>query len=594
MLQKEALEVLKTGANVFLTGEPGSGKTHTINAYVAWLQMNDVWPAITASTGIAATHIGGATIHSWSGIGILDDLSERDLDSIMQNERVVKRLRSTSVLIIDEISMLSHTVLDMVDRVLREVRKDAPRGDMPFGGLQVVLVGDFFQLPPVVKNTFRREKIDYDTADYSQDGEYAQDSHFSFLSRAWRSGNFLTCYLEEQYRQNADTDDLFLSILSAIRTNTVEEYHVETLQKRIGASQSATQLYAHNVNVDSVNSRELTKLAGKEHAFVMSGTGGKFLIEKLKSGCLSPERLVLKVGAKVMFTKNDPEGRYANGTLGTVISFDSTNHFPVVEMHAGRTIVAEPTQWRLDDQGKVLAEIQQVPLRLAWAITIHKSQGMSLDAAHIDLSNVFEYGQGYVALSRVRTLTGITLTGINRRALEVHPAVLEKDVWLRDHSRATQAAFSDMTTAEKIEMQKNFIRASKGTWYEADDGEETLAMSHTPKRRTKPKKKPTHEETLALIRTGLSIAETAKKRDMVPGTIVDHLHECLTLGLTTHTALEHLAGDSARDIAHIHRIMNEVGSDKLKPIYDRANGIYNYDLIRLARLLYTSHASQET
>jgi ATP-dependent exoDNAse (exonuclease V) alpha subunit len=309
MLQKEALEVLKTGANVFLTGEPGSGKTHTVNAYVAWLQRNDVWPAITASTGIAATHIGGATIHSWSGIGILEDLGERDLDSIMQNERVVRRLRSTSVLIIDEVSMLSYRVLDMVDRVLREVKKGDVHGEKPFGGIQVVLVGDFFQLPPVVKNYFKKEKIDYDTDSYNQDpvggaGEYTQDSHFSFLSRAWSSGNFLTCYLEEQYRQSADTDDTFLSILSAIRANNVEEMHVEELQKRIGTSKSTTQLYAHNVNVDTVNSREIAKIAGKERVFVMTGSGGKFLVEKLKSGCLSPEYLTLKVGAKFMFTKN--------------------------------------------------------------------------------------------------------------------------------------------------------------------------------------------------------------------------------------------------------------------------------------------------
>jgi hypothetical protein len=171
---------------------------------------------------------------------------------------------------------------------------------------------------------------------------------------------------------------------------------------------------------------------------------------------------------------------------------------------------------------------------------------------------------------------------------------LEKDAWLRDHSRATQAAFADMTSAEKIEMQKNFIRCCKGTWHEVDDEDSTQSPAPARLRRTRPKKKPTHEETLTLIRTGLSTKDVARTRDLTEGTVIDHLHECLTLGLTTHTALEHLAGDHARDIAHIHRIMNEVGSDKLKPIYDRANGIYSYDLIRLARLLYTSHIPQET
>lgn len=591
MLQKEALEVLKTGANVFLTGEPGAGKTYTINQYVAWLQMNNVWPAITASTGIAATHIGGATIHSWAGIGILEDLTERDLDTIMQNERVVKRLKNTPVLIIDEVSMLSYTVLDMVDKVLREARGS----EQVFGGIQVVLIGDFFQLPPVVKTYFKKQKIDYDTADYSQDGEHAQDSHFSFLSKGWREGNFLTCYLEEQYRQNSETDTDFLSILSAIRSNDVEEMHTELLQKRIGTAESTTQLYAHNVNVDAVNSREISKIPGKERMFMMTGSGGKFLIEKLKNGCLSPEQLTLKVGAKVMFTKNDPEGKYANGTLGTVVSFDSANHFPIVELKSGKTVLAEPVTWSLEDQGKVLAQIQQVPLRLAWAITIHKSQGMSLDSAHIDLSNVFEYGQGYVALSRVRTLAGITLTGINRRALEVHPAVLEKDSYFRDHSNATAAAFVEMTGEEKTTMQKNFIKACGGTWYEArshfemDEDGTPRSPAQSLLRRTKPKKPAgpaTHKQTLALIEEGFSLTEASKKRGMVVGTLLDHLQTCIDQGLTRRRSLQHIAGEHERDIVHIHRIIDDIGVEKLKPIYDRANGVYGYDVIRIARLLY--------
>ena len=148
MLQATALKILQTGLNVFLTGEPGSGKTHTINTYVEWLRMCGIEPAITASTGIAATHIHGMTIHSWSGIGIKRTLSVYDLDSIAGNKRVIEHVRHTQVLIIDEISMLSADTLTMVDQVCREVRKN----DLPFGGMQVVLVGDFFQLPPVARS----------------------------------------------------------------------------------------------------------------------------------------------------------------------------------------------------------------------------------------------------------------------------------------------------------------------------------------------------------------------------------------------------------------------------------------------------------
>ena len=145
MTQREALEILKSGANVFLTGEPGSGKSHTINSYVSWLRGNGIEPAITASTGIAATHIGGYTIHSWSGIGIRKQLSDWDIDEISQNKRYAERMGEARVLIIDEVSMLSGTMLDMVDRVCRAVKQS----EMPFGGLQVILVGDFFQLPPI-------------------------------------------------------------------------------------------------------------------------------------------------------------------------------------------------------------------------------------------------------------------------------------------------------------------------------------------------------------------------------------------------------------------------------------------------------------
>ena len=175
MTQNEALTILKTGANVFLTGEPGSGKTHTVNAYIAWLRSHGIEPAITASTGIAATHVGGMTIHSWSGIGINSSMTPELLDTIASKEHVAKRLQKAKVLIIDEVSMLSGEVLVMVDAVLKEVR----HSDLPMGGLQTVLVGDFFQLPPISRG----------------------ETVFAFQSPAWKSLNPLICYLTEQHRQ---------------------------------------------------------------------------------------------------------------------------------------------------------------------------------------------------------------------------------------------------------------------------------------------------------------------------------------------------------------------------------------------------------
>ncbi len=441
MLQAEALDILKTGASVFLTGEPGSGKTFVTNAYVRYLKKARVDVAVTASTGIAATHLGGMTIHSWSGIGIAKSLSDWDVDRIASNERIAKRVERTTVLVIDEISMLDGKTLDCVDRVCRAVK----RREEPFGGIQTVFVGDFFQLPPI-----------------SREGELP--SQFAFSSRAWTAVSPLVCYLSEQYRQE---DKIFLDILACLRRNQLSPLHCAHLDKRCLAdpatlSKDTPKLYSHNVDVDRINSTELERIAGPVERYDMTFAGRASLAEQLKRGCLSPEQLFLKKGASVMFTKNSPSGSFVNGTLGMVIGFDEDSNYPVVKTRNGRTIVAEPTEWSIEEHGRILAKISQIPLRLAWAITIHKSQGMSLDAAYIDLKNAFVEGQGYVALSRVRTLAGVYLSGWNRMALTVHPEVLAADSELRDRSTQTRQAFAVIASSELKNMHGNFLSACGG------------------------------------------------------------------------------------------------------------------------------------
>jgi len=458
MTQEEALTILKTGANVFLTGEPGSGKTHTVNAYVAYLRAHNIEPAITASTGIAATHIHGLTIHSWSGIGIKERLSNYDLDKIAANERVANRIMHTSVLIIDEVSMLSSATFSMVDAVCRAVR----RSTKPFGGLQVVLVGDFFQLPPVVKRKiFVDEEISNDEFVF-EDASKPAPTQFAYNASAWRALNPIICYLEEQHRQE---DDNFLEVLSAIRSGEYAARHKAHIESRMvgdaSAPGDAVRLFPHNADVDRINAAELQKIDGAERSFTMRSSGAAATVETLKRGCLSPESLVLKVGASVMFTKNNPSGAFVNGTLGKITSF-SASGAPVVRTSGGRSIVVEPMEWMIEEDGKVKAKIIQLPLRLAWAITVHKSQGMSLDAAVMDLSRVFEYGQGYVALSRVRTLAGLYLLGINERALMVHPEALEMDEEFREQSNSAKEVFTNMPRRDLNEMQHRFAKASGG------------------------------------------------------------------------------------------------------------------------------------
>ncbi|MCL9972070.1 MAG: PIF1 family DEAD/DEAH box helicase [Candidatus Pacebacteria bacterium] len=451
MTQEEALTILKTGSNIFLTGEPGSGKSHTVNQYVAYLKARGIEPSITASTGIAATHIRGMTIHAWSGIGIAQYLSEEDLDRIATKEHVVKRIRSAQVLIIDEVSMLAATTLDMVDAVCREVRQ-SPEA---FGGLQVVLVGDFFQLPPITRGAQAPQA--------RQDSFYSDEpqSIFAYAASSWARLKPIVCYLDEQHRQD---DALFLEILTAIRTNTVTEVHRTTLATRIvdGEADGIPKLYSHNADVDRINATELGKIKAPQQRYQMTAYGREVLIEHLKRGCLSPETLDLKVGASVMFTKNNAQGGFVNGTLGTVVAFEEGTHYPIVETVSGKHIVAEPLEWTVEDNGRALATITQVPLRLAWAMTVHKSQGMSMDAAVIDLSQAFEYGQGYVALSRVRTMAGLYVRGLNARALEVHPEILTVDAEFRSVSDEAVTQFVALSEKEIATLHTNFIKALGG------------------------------------------------------------------------------------------------------------------------------------
>ena len=566
MTQGEAISILKTGANVFLTGEPGSGKTFVVNDFVAWLRACGIEPSITAATGIAATHIGGMTLHSWSGIGVADSLSRTDVDRIASREHVARRITKAKVLIIDEVSMLSASVFESVDAVCREVR----RTNAPFGGLTVLLVGDFFQLPPVSRE---------------------RSASFAYESPVWRALNPLVCYLTEQYRQDAAA---YLSVLGAIRRGEVEELHHELLMGRRVVDErpppGAPKLYSHNADVDRLNAEELSKLPGRAVAFRMTSTGRDALVEGLKRGCLSPETLELKEGAAVMFTKNSPQGRFVNGTLGRVTSFKRESGLPIVELRgpshgSGRqALTVEPVEWQVEEDGKVRASISQVPLRLAYAMTVHKSQGLSMDAAVIDLSRAFEYGQGYVALSRVRRLDGLYLLGLNARALEVHPQVAHMDVELRASSEAVRSTFSDMPDAELERLQRAFVAARGGAWpsaaqlKKARGGRAAAGKNGLPGRLA---------ETLAVVRETKTLKDAARERGLTPSTVVHHLEELAALGALARADYAHILPDAdiAEEIREALASTRDAGEDqRLAPVFTALGGRYSYETIRLARL----------
>lgn len=571
MTQSQALSILKTGANVFLTGEPGSGKTHVVNQYVAYLRGCGIEPAITASTGIAATHIGGMTIHSWSGIGIKTNLDKYDIGRIASNKYIVKRIRRAKILIIDEISMLLSRTLSMVDAVCREI-KQSPE---PFGGMQVVLVGDFFQLPPIVKTEVEN----------SEQAALIEEplSFFAYDSSAWTKANLIVCYLTEQYRQD---DNDFLSILSSIRRNVFDAHHLRHIESRKieyhSAPSGAPKFFSHNIDVDRVNNEMLAKLSGKPQKFVMSFKGPEALIASLKKGCLSPEILYLKVGASVMFTKNNLKEGFVNGTLGAIVEFDKMNGCPIVKTRNGRRIEVRPMDWKIEEDGKERGRITQLPLRLAWAITVHKSQGMSLDAAVMDLSEVFEFGQGYVALSRVSRLSGLYLLGWNERAFQVHPEVLVKDQIFRATSNEAWENFSKISKAEIQKQQKNFIINCGG---KLKTQKEVLEKFYD--RRKKKNDYNTDEETLIMWRAGKNISQIAEARALKESTILNHVEKLAARGKISHNELSHLLSPAlSRALPEIHGSFVKFGADKLSPIFENFAGKYSYDELRIARIIY--------
>lgn len=429
MRQDQALYIMSQGKSVFLTGSAGSGKTYVLNELVRRLKRQGMEVAVTASTGIAATHIGGSTIHSWSGLGIRDALTSQDENWLVNNSRLQKRYNMTDVLVIDEVSMLHGARLDMVNQVCKLLRED----ERPFGGLQVILTGDLFQLPPVNRT--------------------GGPDDFVHLSQAWQELNPLICYLDTQYRQK---DGALLSLLQGLRTNSFDDIHEELLKERVGLKPDSdtvvTRLYTHNINVDEINDRQLSVLAGDSEIYEMDSTGRSQNVEQLQKSVLAPQNLELKTGAEVMFVANNFAAGFANGTRGKVVEFSGDQ--PIVELHSsGRKINVEQHTWRQEEDGRERASVSQLPLRLAWAITIHKSQGMSLDAALIDLSKAFTYGMGYVALSRVRSMDGLYLAGINETALKLHPDIFLFDKEIRQLSLALATEIGTVPD-QKAEIEK--------------------------------------------------------------------------------------------------------------------------------------------
>ncbi len=639
MRQSSALDILKTGQNVFLTGSAGSGKTYTLNQYIDYLRARRVPVAVTASTGIAATHMNGTTIHSWSGIGIKDELTDRDLTNLSRKQFLADRLKDTAVLIIDEISMLHAKQISLVSQVLKHVRKN----DKAFGGIQVVVAGDFFQLPPIgSKGESNREK-------------------FAFMSEAWLDAKFHICYLSEQHRQvseaangGLDLDD----ILNQIRRQEVTFEAIAALEATFDQNVDIkrTRLYTHNLNVNSINDKELAALDGEMMRFEATSVGDTKLVETLKKTVRTQDDLVLKVGSKVMFIKNNTELGVSNGTMGELIGFaavkiddskdgsddlieaddagddkqtaksakekakkdkekvknkkTTTQKMPVVRLNTGREVIAEPEEWIIEDEtGDVLASYEQVPLCLAWAITIHKSQGMTLEAAEIDLSRTFELGQGYVALSRLKSLAGLQLLGMNDMSLQLDPLARGADKRFLALSDEADANYAMLDEKSMQQAHDKFVLKMGGTLSKSVID----AYAHLQKKRREQqqaqqdkkqklgsqvsdKSDSTLLATKLLLEESLSIADIAQTRGLAQSTIMRHISDLKRQDPSL--ACDHLRPEAevmtavgnayvAIKVANNPNDFHDDGHVKLRPIFEHLKQSIDYNVIRLALIFIT-------
>jgi len=557
--QAKALAVLKSGKNVFLTGSAGAGKTYVLNQYIQYLKEHKVPVAITASTGIAATHMNGMTIHAWSGIGVKDYLNEADLMSLSNRKYLRDKMEAVKVLIIDEISMLHKRQLDLVNKVLKFFKSN----ELPFGGIQVILAGDFFQLPPV-----------------GSDAEPNKEK-FAFMSEAWKETQFQCCYLTEQFRQS---DNQLNEILNEIRSGFVSDDSIDMLNQALinkSASSFPTKLYTHNFDVDKENRSQLAALFSETKLFTATSKGSDNLVEMLKKSVLTDEELKLKIGSKVMFIKNNYDKNYMNGTLGEVTGY-SDNGFPLVKVTSGEVIEAEPEEWKIEDEkGKTLALFNQVPLRLAWAITVHKSQGMTLDAAEIDLRKTFEKGQGYVALSRLKTLESLVLLGFNETAIMVDELALRADARFRELS----GMLDDNTNLEELEKQfVPFIDRCGGI----SDLNELKKIK--AKEKFKQSKKTTYQITAELIENGLDLNQIAEERGLSVDSIIGHL---VKLSETQpEISLERFRPDpfmllEIKEAVDLLAQKGQINKQKIQlaPLYSHFKNKWSYGDIKLA-LLY--------
>lgn len=394
--QVRALELLESDNNVFLTGVAGSGKSFLLQYYLK--DKSSKYYPIVASTGAAAVLVKGVTFHSFFSLGIMEGGLEKTIARAMKDKRLKKRLNRIQALVIDEVSMISGQTLEAAETICRKVRES----DQAWGGIKVIAVGDFGQLPPV--------------------SAWGQGKDWAFLSSTWDQSHFHVAYLRTVVRSQ---DPEFLEVLNYIRNGRVNDMVTRFLDSKVrnlGMKFAGTRLFPHRKSVEDYNLKQLELLPGKTFTIKTRYAGSEKYFDQIKKSAPIPETLFLKVGALIMIRKNDVNMLYVNGSLGTVKSVE--DDVLKVELLNGNLISLGLESFSyLNGEGEEVAAAENFPVNLAWASTIHKSQGMTLDVAAIDLAKVFEAGQAYVALSRVRSSEGLYLSSWRPEAIRASKEV---------------------------------------------------------------------------------------------------------------------------------------------------------------------------
>lgn len=537
--QKKALDVLEREGNVFLTGAAGTGKSFLLDRYLQDKPTADF--PVVASTGVAAVIVGGRTFHSFFGLGIFEGGAEAAVARAIRNRKVVNRVQRACCVIIDEISMLSGTVLRAAETVARRARGN----DSPWGGLRIIAVGDFAQLPPVTPDQ--------------------ESKDWAFRHPVWEESDFEPALLSTVMRTQ-DTE--FLDVLNFVREGIVNDQVHAFLHARTEMQTcdfEGTRLYPHRVQAEQYNLRRLESIPKKLRTFPTQYVGAEKYIEAAKRIVPIPDTLLLKEGALIMMRKNDPGGRlrWVNGSLGHILCIDDDalqiKLFSGNEMEIGKDKFSY-----LNGDGIEVIAAWNFPVTLAWATTIHKAQGASLDRMIVDLYALWEPGQAYVALSRVRSGDGLLIERWSPASIRAEPLVT--------------AFYDSLAERTKKYTPRPLFVPPKSSKRRDGTARNTLTQAQRM------------HNTKVLLKEGNSVASIAKSCELTKSTILKYIEKLIEQGVSLD--LTHLARHVPQS-NRIRALYREYGLERMKPIFDVLDGTVPYNDLRLMRIVLMAEQRKE-